>query len=935
MRNRCILFAINFRLLGILVALPLVHAARAQVFNVSGTVLDVADGGALPGALVQLINANDTTQRHAVISDGDGHFVFTSVPAGNYRLRADFLGYAQVEQVLKVNADAHELVLHLEASIKELETVEKVAVQSRVEQKGDTTVFNASAYKVNPNTTAEDLLKKMPGFNSRNGSMSAQGEQVKRVLVDGKEFFGDDAALALKNLLAEMIDKVQVFDKPSDQAQFTGFDDGSREKTVNIVTKKGMDHGVYGNAGFGYGTDRRYQGNLSLNWFNGDRRISLLGHSNNINEQSFSVQSIMGLLSGSGGGEGSSTSYIVMGASPGINTTNDIGLNYNDQIGKTEIAGSYFFNAQRGITSSNSERTTYLSDTAAQVTQSGDERTADNFNHRFSFRIETKFDSTNSIIASPELKIQGNTSGNRQLANVARDDGQQLGTTNNAGNADQNGLSFSNSLLFRHRFAKKGRTFSADLTTSLASGKSTGTLLAENHFLLDTGAIASSIDQRSAGNDFTQHHGLQLNYTEPVSANGQLQFTLSPSIQLSDAKKLTYDVDPDTGEELLNSPLSNDADNTVRVLRGGVSYGYHNTGYRFNIGLDGQGSDMHSEQAYPFGFTVDRRYANLLPNAMFRRSWSNTSNLNIFYRTNVNTPSISQLQTVVDNRDPLSLTTGNRYLGQSYQHAVTLQFNTLDSTRTRSFFTYLSMESQPGRISDVTFLPTSDSTLAGGTVLPVGSQLTQPKNLNGYLSAEAYMSYGFPLTALRCNMSLDGGGSVARLPGEVNGVKSLTWNTNWNLGATLSSNINESVDFRVGYTANFNAARNDLRPSLNNSYYQGQLSGEFMLIGLKGWLLMSDMDYLRYNGLGAAYDRNALVWNAAIGHKFLKDDALEFRVSAHDILGRNVDVTRDVGDTYIQNSVTNMLQRYVMCSLRYTLKAFKGGEQGLPLDAIP
>lgn len=914
----------------VVLALLCINAANAQNFNVSGSVFDDADGSSLPGALVQLIDVSDTTQHHAMTSDGDGHFAFTAVLPGNYLLRAGFMGYGQLLQPVKVNADARGISLRLKPSNALLKAVEKVAMQPRADQKGDTTSFNANAYKVNPDATAEDLLRKMPGITSQNGVVSAQGEQVKRVLVDGSEFFGDDATIALKNLPAEIIDKVQVFDKQSDQAQLTGFDDGNSEKTLNIVTKKSMSHGVFGDASLGYGTDGRYKGSLSLNWFSGARRISLLGHGNNINEQNFSVQDIMGLLSG-GGGE----VYILGWTPPGISTSNDIGLNYSDKIGKTKLSGSYFFNAQHNIKTSKSERTTYLSDTTAQVANSYNARTDDSFDHRFSFRIETQYDSSNSLTITPELKIQRNTSKNSQRSSVVNGDGLQLSTTDNSSKSDRDGANFNNSLLFNHRFVKPGRTFSADLTTSLSGRNNTGALLADNHFLLDTAAIASSIDQRSTGDDLTQNHDLKLSYTEPVSQHGKVQFTIAPSLQLSNAEKLTYDSDPDSGDELLNTPLSNKADNTIRTLRGGATYSYRGTGYTFNIGLDGQGSEMHSEQTYPVELTVDRRYTNLLPNAMFRRNWSESKRLDIYYRTSVNTPSIGQLQTVVDNSDPLSLTTGNLGLGQSYRHGLNMRFNMLDSTKTRSFFALLDLESQPGRISDVTIVPTTDSTLAGGAILPAGSQLSLPKNLDGYVSVRAYMSYGLPIAALKSNLSLNAGGTIERLPGEVNGAKSLTRRTNWELGADLGSNISENVDLRIGYTANFNAARSDLRPSLNNSYYEGQLNGSLTLNGLKGWLLVNEVDYQQYIGLGAAYDHHALVWNTAIGHKFLKDDALEFRVSAHDILSQNVSVRRDVGDTYIQNTVTNMLQRYVLFSLRYNLRAFKGTGEGPLPDATP
>jgi hypothetical protein len=192
------------------------------------------------------------------------------------------------------------------------------------------------------------------------------------------------------------------------------------------------------------------------------------------------------------------------------------------------------------------------------------------------------------------------------------------------------------------------------------------------------------------------------------------------------------------------------------------------------------------------------------------------------------------------------------------------------------------------------------------------------------------MSYSIPVTALKSDLELSSGGGIERLPGRVNGTKSLTRNSNWQVEAGLSSNFSESVDLGIGYTANFNTARSNLRSSMDNSYYQGQLTGKLTLNGLKGWLLDNEVSWQQYVGLGAAYDRSALVWNASVGHKFLKGDVLEFRVSAFDILNRNVSVTRDVGGTYIQTAATDLLQRYIMFSLRFNLRAFKGRAERPP-----
>lgn len=896
---------------------------------VSGTITDKTDRSTLPGAAVALVLEADTMQRRSTVSGMDGDYRFTAVLPGRYTVRVSFVGYAPAQRSIVVQGDLPAADVVLEPGTTMLQAFDNVAVMQRAEQKGDTTIFNAAAFKVNPDASAEDLVTKMPGITNDGGTIKAQGEAVKRVLVDGEEFFGDDANIALKNLPAEIIDKVQVFDRQSDQAQFTGFDDGNREKTLNIVTKAGRNQGFFGKAMVGYGTDDRYMASAALNWFKGTHRLSFVGQTNNINQQNFSMQDLVGLTSSGGGGGGGrggmrEAGNFMVGTQPGINTTSSAGLNYSNKFSKdTKLTGSYFFNQQNSLNTNLTDRTTYLSDTAAQYTRGSSERSGTNQNHRFTFRLEHSFDSANSIVLNPRIGLQRNTTTSLSDARVTDDEGLLLSSSDNVQRNTREGFDLSNSLLFRHKFAAKGRTFSANLTTALSDQDSRGSLFADNMFLTDT-VSTRHLDQRSAGENRTQRHGLELSYTEPVGAKGQLQFNVAPALQISDADKATFDRGADTGEETLNARLSNRADNTIRTVRGGIGYRIRGEKLSFNAGVDGLGTAMHSEQTYPYVVTVERDFVNVLPNAMLMCKPDKGTRLRVNYRTNTRTPSITQLQDVVDNSDPLKLTTGNLALEQGYQHTLSLNFNTIDSTKTRPFFAMMALTAEEDRISDVTYAPAQDSVLADGSLLARGAQLTRPTNLDGYRSGRFLTNYTLPVTALRSNLSLNGGGSVERLPGAVNDVRSFTWNTNWNAGVNLSSSMSTHVDFNVGYTANFNTARSELRSSLDNDYYQGRLTGRLVLSGWKGWVLENQVNYDQYVGLGAGFDQDALVWNAALGHKFLKNDALELRLTAYDLLNRNVSVGREVSDTFIQNTVTNMLQRYFMLTLTFNLRAFKG-----------
>ncbi|WP_040398388.1 carboxypeptidase-like regulatory domain-containing protein, partial [Cesiribacter andamanensis] len=274
--------------------------AWAQERSLTGRIADAGSQQTLPGANLLLTRLPDSVTV-ATISDGQGRFRFSGLEAGRYRLRISFVGYTPLEQRVRLQEQDLDLgLLLLQEDAQQLKSVEIVRQQALAIQQGDTTQYAASSFKTNPDANAEDLIKKLPGVVVQGGQVQAQGEQVRRVLVDGREFFGDDAAATLRNLPAEIIDKIQVFDQQSEQSQQSGFDDGQTTKTINIVTKPEMRNGQFGRVYTGLGTDGRYSLGGNLNLFNDKRRISILAQSNNINQQNFSGEDLAG-VAGSGG----------------------------------------------------------------------------------------------------------------------------------------------------------------------------------------------------------------------------------------------------------------------------------------------------------------------------------------------------------------------------------------------------------------------------------------------------------------------------------------------------------------------------------------------------------------------------------------------------------------------------------------------------------
>ncbi|MGV3540205.1 MAG: carboxypeptidase-like regulatory domain-containing protein, partial [Rufibacter sp.] len=538
----------------------------SQTASVTGKV--VGGNSPLIGATVALLNAQDSSVYRGAATDVDGNFEMTGVRNGRFILKVSYLGFVDLyRQVAVAGAPVQLGTLTLGQTATALKEVEVVGRAATVIQKQDTAEMNAAAYKVNRDANAENLIQKMPGITIQNGEVQAQGERVQRVLVDGKEFFGEDPNAVLKNLPAEVISKIQVFDRQSDQAQFTGFSDGNEQKTINIITKPEFRTGQFGRFSAGVGTDERYRVSGNLNSFQGDRRISIVGLSNNVNEQNFSSEDLVGVASASarggssrgassrggssrggsyGGGSwggGSSTSDFLVNSSNGIATTNALGLNYLDKWGKKiDVQGSYFFNhSNNDYNYSSFRQFDPESEDGLNIRELGDSD-ARNQNHRMNLRLTYTIDSANSIILRPRLSIQQNRGSSltesRVLSGAMQGD-DLLNNFNNLFQSDLTGINFNNSFLYRHSFAKRGRTISLEVNNGYNQNKGDNQQDATYLFDFDNEGDDSLVYQTATLNNKGYSAGGSLNYTEPLTQNTQLQLTYGTNYSNSDGDRQT------------------------------------------------------------------------------------------------------------------------------------------------------------------------------------------------------------------------------------------------------------------------------------------------------------------------------------------------------------------------------------------------------------
>ncbi|HMM10774.1 MAG TPA: outer membrane beta-barrel protein [Bacteroidales bacterium] len=935
--------------LSLLMAIPSVTFSQPdpqrmmQPVKVSGKVTDKTDATGLPGAHLIFRHMRDTSRVFRTTTDNNGQFSI-NMPRGRYVLRTSYVGYKTDERQLTIIEENNNLgtiaLDKADAMLGEV-TVAGEAVQVRV--KSDTLQFDAQAYKTNPDATAEDLLRKLPGVTITPQGVQAQGETVRRVLVDGQEFFGDDPNIALRNLPAEMISQVEVFDQMSDQSRLTGFDDGQRTKTINIVTRQDRRSGQFGKVYGGFGENDRFQAGLTTNIFLGKRRISLLGMSNNINQQNFSTEDLSGFFSsgrgggggggmrfgmGGGGGGGFNRGDFLIGQQNGNNTTHSYGINYTDVwMDKLNANMSYFFNLARNNTNQLLERQYFLNENLSRTYNETSKSSRDNYNHRFNGRFEYKIDDNNTIILIPRFSMQKTNSDNFTDASMSMlmlSIGNHSLTTYDR---EWDGINFGNTLIYRLRLNEKGRSLSTRFNNNINNNELLYTLDAMNW----SGGIVVNIDttrQQSTTKTLNQSHSGNITYTEPAGKNGMIQVSYNLSYTSNESERQTNDFDIIAGAyNQLVPELSSDLNSGYLTHRAGAGYRFRKEKYNFLAELAWQEASLEAQQELPYTSKTTFSYGNLLPSLQFNYNFSRSETARLMYRTFTNGPSASQLSDVVDNTNPLLLSSGNPTLQQSYSHFLTASYNLTRIAKGKSFMGFIFMNMTNNYIGNSLLIARNDTLLPNGYTLPAGAQYSRPENLQGLVNIRSSLTYGFPIRKIKSNINLTGGFAWTRTPSLINNTENFSNSYTTTGGATLSSNISQNLDFTLSYRLNHQNTQNKVRPQTNNNYFYHVGEARVAWTIKSNWVLRSDLNNLYYTGLGDNFNENYWLWNINVGRKLFENKRGELTLGVYDLLNQNRSVTQNVTDTYIESARYNVLNRFVMLTFTYNFRNYGAQQQ--------
>ncbi len=898
--------------------------AMAQKFNLSGTLTDSLRSP-LPSATIMLLNAKDSSLVSFGVSDAKGVFQIKNIPHNRYLFKVSFVGYATHTQIIQPESTVTELNLGIVRLLPQSTQLDEVVVQGEkapVVVKHDTIEFNASSFKTKANANVEDLLKKMPGIDVDNdGTVRAQGEEVQRVTVDGREFFGRDPKLATRNLPADAVNKVQVFDRKSDQSQFTGIDDGQREKTINLELKEEKRNGAFGTLMAGAGTNDRYQGRANINRFSKGKQLSFLGMGNNVNEAGFSINDYMNFsggtqaLLGSGGRvqlqfDGNNTNGVPLnfgGRQNGILTNYAGGINFNSTLNKkTDVNGSYFYNHLDQTVDRTTDRVNYLPDGTYNYNQISRQRN-NNENHRMNMTLDHKIDSANSLRFNVNAAMSNTRLNNISESKTITPDQTVQNTSVTSNVTNGSAYNVNSSLLYRHRFAKRGRSFSVNFSGVAARNQSTGELSAENSFFVGTPEKKNVSQENNQVTD-NQAFGTNVSYIEPLGNRKYLEASYNFRTNRNQVERNVYDVS--NGTLTMNPSLSNAYNSNYLYNRPGLALRVNRKKYNFSVGAGWQRTNIDGRLVLR-DIDINKTFQNILPVARLNFDITNMKHLRFDYETSMDEPTIQQLQPVIDNTtNQINQSMGNPDLRPGYSHRGSLHFSTFDPAAGVNFMV----------VANGVY--TANAISYAQTINPNLSTLTMPVNVKNTSSLSVNMNFGFPIRKLGSRFSI---GPVGR---QVNNRVLINDNEIAShqqvMGGTARYNFTWKDFFTLDLSANLSKqnmryeAETSSRPQ-DQSYFNKTYSAESNLTVLKQFQLNAALDYLVYTSQTTGFHQEIPLLNLSVSRFFFKAQSGELRLGVVNLFDKSLSVSQQSSVNYLEQTTYNNLGRYYMVSFTYSL----------------
>ncbi len=906
--SRRLTTAASFLLAGVMLALA---------YNIRGTVTD-ASGEPLIGASLRLLNARDSVKVKTTIANENGRFTLPDIKNGKYILQADYVGCTSVTRDITVkSADLRLDPIVLEESAMVLREAVVEGIRTPMKVMEDTVEFSADSYKTQPSAVVEDLLKRLPGVEvDSEGKITANGKEVTKILIDGKEFFSDDPKVASKNLPANMIDKLQVVDRKSDLARITGVDDGEEETVINLTVKKGMKNGWFGQAEAGYGTDSRYTGSFTVNRFWNDNQITILGGINNINETGFTDV-------------GSRCRRF--GGSNGITLSQALGVNFN--VGKGEafrVGGDVMYSHTSRRTIMQRDRQYLFQDSTSYLNTYKQSRDRGN-NLRADFRVQWNPDSMNTFEFRPNLSYNVNDSWSSDTSMTRSGRLENVTESRNANYSHGKSWEFGAELIYNHKVrSHPGRSFSVHARFRSSNVRERENSWSRNEFFL-LGDSLDLYDQIALDHTWSNTFSTRLSWTEPlgdVKKGNFLTFAYNFSYRWNNADKMVYD-DPEprpwvdgwlgdaaiTDNMIWNEDLSNQFRNDYMTQDIRAGYKHVARVSTIDVGMSLVPQMSKSVDLINHDRDITRNVLNFAPYLRYRWRMSKTRSFNLFYRGRSSQPSMTQLQPVADKSDPLRIVVGNPDLDPTFTHALRLRFNDFNPTGQRSFM--VMVDGQMAQNSVVS--RTSFDAETGG-------QTTTYENVNGVWNVMGMGMFSTPFRNKSWTFNSHAFVRYAHDVGFNNGTRVLTRNLNFNVMPGIAFRPdNLELEIRPRYSLQYTAASVQTATNRTIHTYGGMFNGTYYTPF--GLILSTDLNWAKTSGYSEGYNSNQCLWNATISYQFLRDRSLTLSLKGYDLLQHRKNIMRQTNGNYIDDTMYNSLTRYFMATVTWRFNTFGKGNE--------
>jgi hypothetical protein len=897
------------------------YVGFAQNLTIQGSLKDSIANRALNSATVSLVYAKDSSLVSFSRTNEEGFFNFKNVAAGSYLISVSYVGYIPkwVPVITGTEKTVEMGVIYMN-DVNSMSTVTVTARRPPVVINGDSVEFNSENFKTAPNAVVEDLLKKMPGMEvDKAGGITVNGKKVTKVFVNGKEFFTGDPVMATKNLPADAVDKIQVYDRKSDQAMFTGIDDGSEETAINLKLKKDRNKSTFGKLNGGAGTPSVFDAQGNVNVINNDEQFSVIGGANNTNRQNFSSRNIINFSGGGGGrpGAGGGVTVNFSGGSgetdanaQGIAETYSIGGNYSNLFNNKKTEFNTNLSVSDVTRNNNSfSKTQNLTPGNAFNRESISNSIAGNQQQNFGSTIDHKVNDNFSFRFTPSLGLQQTTNYSVDTTETYLTNNNLLNSNTTMSSSASDAVNAASTLLLRKKFAKKGRTLSSTITQSFNRSNSTGSQFTEQLSYINNKLTNDSIlDQQNTRKGENSSYSANLIYTEPLGKKSLLEFNTYLSKSIGSSSRRIFDRNNVTDAyDLLNTYLTNEFNSEYTYSGGGMSYRSNQKKYNFSTGFSLQKAVLDGENISA-KTKISQSFQDILPNATFRYNFSQTKNLNIDYRTSTNQPSITQLQPVLDQSNINRQSIGNPDLKRSYVHNLNIRFFSSKILAGKSFFSTLNAST------------TNNSIVNYDIVRPNRTILSTPVNVNGVYRINGSMNYGFGIKKLNSRLSFGLNAGLNNNISYANGLLNTIVTKSTGPSMSYTYIVDDVIDINLTARYSFSNTNNKVNPTLNTNFLTKVFGADMTNYLPWNIVLNQSFNYAINTGRAEGFNTSIPIWNASFSKFFLKNKRAEIKMSAFDLLKKNIGINRNVSQNQIVDRSYNVISQYFLLTFTYSLQ---------------